>query len=106
MRASVPAYVVIDATVTDPVRYAAYLKMGDPAMAAAGGRFLARGGAITHLEGPWQPSRMVIVEFPDRGSAVRWYNGELYRAAKAHRQGAAVFSANIVDGLPSAPAVR
>ena len=37
-----PAYVLIDADVTDPVRYKEYLRLGDVAMEAAGGRFLAR----------------------------------------------------------------
>ncbi|MCA1818458.1 MAG: DUF1330 domain-containing protein [Thermoplasmatota archaeon] len=95
-----PAYVLIDADVTDPVRYKEYLGLGDVAMAKAGGRFLARGGAITHLEGDWHPTRLVVVEFPDRATAERWYASPEYKSARKARKGAARFRAVVVDGLP------
>ena len=97
-----PAYVLIDAHVTDPVRYQEYLKRGTAAMAKAGGRFLARGGGITRLEGEWDPGRVVVVEFRDAAAAKAWYDSPDYQAARKVRQGAARFSAVIVDGLPPA----
>jgi len=36
---------------------------------AFGGRFIARGGKQTVLEGQWQNPRTVIVEFPTREAA-------------------------------------
>jgi uncharacterized protein (DUF1330 family) len=95
----VPAYVLIDAHVTDPVRYAEYRRLWDIAMAKAGGRFLARGGAIEPLEGEWRPERLAVIEFADHIEARRWYDSPEYRKARAVRQGAARFSAVIVDGV-------
>ena len=37
------------------------------------GRFIARGGKWTPLEGQWQHPRTVIIEFPSRQAAEAWY---------------------------------
>lgn len=55
-----PAYVVLDIEVTDAVAFAKYKELGPPAVAAYGGRYLARGGKVETLEGSWTPSRLVI----------------------------------------------
>lgn len=96
-----PAYVVIEADVTDPVRYEEYKRLGDIAMAKAGGRYLARGGAIEALEGDGSPKRLAVIEFPDRAAAKRWYDSPEYRQARKAREGAARFRCVIVDGLPA-----
>lgn len=97
---AMPAYVVIEAEVTDPVRYEEYKRLGDIAMAKAGGRFLARGGAIEVLEGDWSPKRLVVIEFPDRAAAKRWHDSPEYRQARKAREGAARFRCVIVEGTP------
>ena len=51
-----PAYVIVESDVTDPERYEQYKAATPAAIAAGGGRFLARGGELTVLEGDWQPS--------------------------------------------------
>ncbi len=58
------AYDVADIDVHDPERYEAYKALGPPAIAAHGGRYLARGGRTEVLEGGWAPKRTVILEFP------------------------------------------
>ena len=60
-----PAYVVVEADVTDPQRYEQYKAAAAAAMAAAGGRYLVRGGELAIFEGDWQPSRLVVLEFED-----------------------------------------
>ena len=52
-----PAYVIADIDVQDPVRYADYRAMVPASIEAYGGRFLARGGKVESLEGPWRPKR-------------------------------------------------
>lgn len=94
-----PAYVVIDVTVTDPLRYESYKPLGGLATAKYGGRFLARGGASETLEGAWSPKRLVVVEFPDRAAARRWYDSPEYAEARKARAGAAEFRAVVVDGV-------
>jgi uncharacterized protein (DUF1330 family) len=60
-------------------------------IARYGGRYLARGGAIDVIEGNWSPLAIVLVEFPDRDAAARWYASPEYaealriRGSKLHR---------------------
>lgn len=93
-----PAYVIVETDITDPERYARYMAATPAAIEAAGGRFLARGGEIAVLEGDWQPSRLVVIEFEDLAAAKRFYESEAYRAAKELRVGAARMRMVAVQG--------
>ena len=53
-----PAYVIVETDVTDPEQYERYKAAGAEAVAAAGGRYLVRGGELAVLEGDWEPSRL------------------------------------------------
>jgi uncharacterized protein (DUF1330 family) len=94
------AYVLVDCHVTDPAQYEVYKKLAPDAIAKHGGRYLARGGSTTVLEGTWQPQRVVVLEFPDVAAAKRFYDSPEYRAARAARDGAARMSMVVVEGLP------
>lgn len=94
-----PAYVVVRATVSDPVAYEAYKTAAQAAIADAGGRYLIRGGEMTTLEGTGDPRRLVLLEFPDRAAAEAWYRGPAYQRAVALRAGIAEMDAQIVDGV-------
>jgi len=69
------------------------------AVAAYGGRYLARGGAVEPLEGGWAPKRMVILEFPSMAQAKAWYASAEYRDLKALRQRTATTKAVLLEGL-------
>ena len=92
------AYVVFEIEVSDPQRYERYKALSGPAVAAAGGRYLARGGRTASLEGTEPPSRSVLIEFDSLEAAVAFYEGEAYRAARALREGAAAARAYVVEG--------
>jgi uncharacterized protein (DUF1330 family) len=94
-----PAYVVVDVSVHDPVRYEEYRKTVAPTLQAYGGRFLARGGKVDVLEGSWSPKRMVIVEFPDAATAKKWWSSAEYANPKAVRQSASDTNMVIVEGV-------
>jgi uncharacterized protein (DUF1330 family) len=94
-----PAYIVADVDVTNATQYERYKALSPGAIAAAGGRFIARGGAVAPLEGDWNPTRLVLIEFPDMASAKRFYDSPLYREARAAREGAARFRMVAVEGL-------
>ena len=93
-----PAYVIVETDVSDPERYQAYKAAAAEAVAAAGGRYLARGGELAVLEGDWQPSRLVVLEFEDLAAARRWYESELYQQARRLRSGAASLHMVAVQG--------
>jgi uncharacterized protein (DUF1330 family) len=94
-----PAYVIVETDVTDPERYEQYKAASPAAIAAGGGRFLVRGGELAVLEGDWQPSRIVMLEFDDLAAAKRWYESEAYQEAKKLREGAARLRVIAVQGL-------
>lgn len=48
-----PAYVIVDIEVLDPVRYQEYKLLAEATVAAHGGRYVARGGRTVVLEGEW-----------------------------------------------------
>lgn len=94
------AYVIVDMDVTDPDRYKAeYVPRSGPAVEAAGGRYLARGGETVVLEGDRQPNRTVVIEFPSLDAAKAWYDSPAYREARSARDGAAVGSFIVVEGV-------
>jgi uncharacterized protein (DUF1330 family) len=95
----VPAYVVVDIKPTDADRAARYRELSGPSVERHGGRFLARGGALTVLEGNWEPARIVIIEFPSSDAAQVWFVSDDYRQARAVREGAGTWRMVVVDGL-------
>jgi uncharacterized protein (DUF1330 family) len=94
-----PAYAIFDITVHDPVRYEEYKKLAPPAIAAYGGKYLVRGGSMDVLEGDWQPSRVVILEFPTAEQAKAWIDSPEYREARALRHATSATNAIVVEGL-------
>jgi uncharacterized protein (DUF1330 family) len=81
-----PAYVIAQLDVTDPVAYEKYKAAAPATIAAAGGRYLARGGEVTPLEGTHDGRRVVILEFPSVEAAKRWYRGDTYQQARQLRR--------------------
>lgn len=92
------AYVVVQIEVHDPVTYERYKQISGVAAAAYGGRFLVRGGRSEVLEGSWQPSRLVILEFPDAERARAWWASPEYAEGKALRQAAAETEMLLIEG--------
>ena len=100
-----PAYVIVQIAIQDPQSYARYRELAPPSIGAYGGRYLLRGGAVTTLEGDWDPGRFVILEFPDRESAQAWWDSPEYAEAKALRQASASTQMILVDGPAFDPRV-
>jgi uncharacterized protein (DUF1330 family) len=94
-----PAYVIVDIDVTDPVRYAAYKKLAEVAVAAYGGKYLARGGQTEVFEGDWQPKRLVVLEFASLAQAKAWVDSPEYRPARELRQQSATSRMVVVEGV-------
>jgi uncharacterized protein (DUF1330 family) len=94
-----PAYLIVETDITDPEQYEQYKAASPGAIAAGGGRFLVRGGEMAVLEGDWQPTRLVVVEFPDLEAAKAFYESEEYRAAMKLREGAARLNMVAVQGV-------
>jgi uncharacterized protein (DUF1330 family) len=93
------AYVVVQAKVTDAQRYEEYKKLASVALEKFGGKFLARGGAATDLEGSRVYPRLVIIEFANAGQAKMWYASPEYQKAKKAREGAGNAIFTVIDGV-------
>mgnify|MGYP000747691801 CR=1 FL=1 len=93
-----PAYVINDMEITDPQRFEEYKRLSPPTVAAYGGRFLARGGEVTALEGGWQPRRLVMLEFPSVEQAQAWLNSPEYAPARRLRQLSANSRMVVIEG--------
>lgn len=94
-----PAFAIFDIEVTDPERYEEYKKLAPPAIAAYGGKYLVRGGELDVLEGDWNPSRIVVLEFPSAERARAWIDSPEYREARALRHATASTRAILVEGF-------
>jgi uncharacterized protein (DUF1330 family) len=80
-----PAYIIAQLEITDPVGFEEYRKQVSPTLQKYGGRYIVRGGVTEGLEGGPPPQRLVVIEFPSVEQARGWYNCEEYRAPKALR---------------------
>jgi uncharacterized protein (DUF1330 family) len=94
-----PAYVIVETDIHDPEQYEQYKAASPGAVAAGGGRFVVRGGELAVLEGDWNPSRLVVLEFADLEAAKRWYASDRYQEAKRLRDGAARLNIVAVQGV-------
>ena len=94
-----PAYIIVDINITDPVLYEEYKKLTPATLKLYNGRFAARGGATEVLEGDWQPGRIVILEFPSTEQGKKWWNSPEYAPAKKIRQSASATNMIVVEGV-------
>jgi uncharacterized protein (DUF1330 family) len=94
-----PAYIIVDITITDPGEYEEYKKHTPGSLVPFDGKFIVRGGESVTLEGEWNPQRIVVVEFPTLEKAKAWWNSPLYAPAKLIRQRAAHTRMIAVQGI-------
>ena len=80
------AYLIADVDVTDPDLYEVYKKDLPATLEPYGARYVVRGGAMEVLEGDWNPTRVVVIEFPDMARLKAWYRSPAYRPLIALRQ--------------------
>ena len=94
-----PAFVIANVTIVDPVRYEDYKRMVPATLVPFGGRFVIRGGNPEVLEGDWRPSRLVLLEFPSVERARAWWNSPEYAEARALRQATSKGTLIILEGV-------
>ncbi len=92
------AYIIARINVTDPNDYKNYASQTVALAEKFGGKFLVKGGAQTQLEGNG-PDRHVIIEFPDRETALEWYNSDAYRRILSIAISSSERDIVVVDGL-------
>ena len=92
------AYLIVTLTVHDETMFGEYRKQVGVTAKPFAGQFLAAGGRATVLEGPWEHPGIVIVEFPSRESAERWYESAAYQKIIGLRLKSSRGSLVVLDG--------
>jgi len=92
------AYIIARINVTDAEDYKNYAGQTVALAEKFGGKFLVKGGAQTQLEGNG-PDRHVLIEFPDRETALEWYNSDAYRRILPIAISSSDRDIVVVDGL-------
>jgi uncharacterized protein (DUF1330 family) len=93
------AYIHASVDITDPVAYEEYRRQVPAVIAAHGGRYLVRGGAVEVLEGDAGTTRQVILEFPDMAHLKAFYQSPEYTALIAIRQRASTGRLIAIEGV-------
>jgi uncharacterized protein (DUF1330 family) len=94
------AYVIVQETMHgDQAPFEEYRKHVVASFEPFGGKFLARGGTLTVLEGEWPHQRTVILEFPSREKAEAWYHSAAYQKILPLRLQCMSANFVIIDGV-------
>ena len=75
-----------------------YLERIDATLAPYGGRFIVHGGPADVREGT-DPGVVIIIEFPDRARATRWYDSDAYQEILPLRTNNSTSIVLLIDGV-------
>jgi uncharacterized protein (DUF1330 family) len=92
-------YCIVYEIIEDPAMFETYRAQVMPTIEAHGGRFLARGGKFTVLEGEMPFERIAMLEFPSRKTAEDWYHSPEYQRILPYRLKSTRCQFVIVDGV-------
>jgi uncharacterized protein (DUF1330 family) len=99
-QATPPVYAVVDITnITDPEGFKALATKAGPAVAAFGGKFIARTDKITASDGT-PPKRFVIIAFDNLDKAKAWETSDAQKEVTAIRQKNSTSRQFFVEGMP------
>ena len=93
-----PAYVIVEIDIFDPVGFAEYRKAVVPLVQKYGGKYIAADDQVETLESDWSPKRIVMIEFPTKERAKEWLSCEEYREPCKIRKRTAKTKMILVDG--------
>jgi len=80
-----PVYIVAQIAIEDPEEYGRYQAGFLDVFAKYEGELLAVSDEPEVIEGEWPYTRAVVIRFPDRAAARRWYDSAEYQAIAQHR---------------------
>ena len=93
------AYFVADVVVNDPEAFKEYATGAPSTVAAYGGKYIARGGALEVREGDWAPKRLTIIQFESVAKATAWFDSPEYRPFKEIRKRTTTARLLVTEGL-------
>lgn len=94
------AYVIVNADVLDEEAGLAYAPVAQESILRHGGRYLVAGPTPEPVEGTWDSSRFLVIEFPDMDRVREWYDSPEYRRAREIREGKVRVRMLFAEGTP------
>lgn len=92
-------YALAQFTIHDRARYEAYAARFAETMKGRKGRLLAAQENPEVVEGTWDGTKLVLIEFPDEASFRDWSESADYRAISVDREAATEGSVLLVKGV-------
>jgi len=75
------AFLICDVTVKDRAALSEYLKLSEHTLASYSGKFHVQAGKLQVMEGDWEPTVIIVAEFPNTALANAWYESKEYAPA-------------------------
>jgi uncharacterized protein (DUF1330 family) len=94
-----PVYLIAQINIHDRVRYSEYSDGFMEVFNQYTGKVLAVDENVETMEGNWDFSRTVLVEFPSQAEAKSWYNGDEYKKLVEHRFAASEANIVLIQGM-------
>ena len=95
-----PYYLMGDVDIHNMDEYKIYMENTKSIIESYGGEYLVRGGDIDVKDNQlWKPTRMVLVRFPDKESADKFYQSDEYKPFREIRHKNANSTIFLVEGL-------
>jgi uncharacterized protein (DUF1330 family) len=98
-QAKPPVYYVAEVDITDQAAYSTYVPKAQAAIKAAGGKFLAAGGAITTIEGEPPKPRVVIQQWDSLETYQAYRNSAAFKDLLPMREKVAKWRTFVVEGV-------
>ena len=93
------AYIIVDTRIKNPEAYEDYKAKARPIAEKFGGVYLARGGDMDVVQDElWSPTRIVLIQFPNKDRAREFLDCEEYAPVKALRLANADCTLVLVEG--------
>ena len=92
-------YFVAQIKIHNQIEYQKYLDKVDEVFSKYKGRYIALDNSPIHLEGKWDYTKSVIIEFKSKKDFENWYYSIEYQAILKHRLSASTCDTILLQGL-------
>lgn len=91
-------YFVTNIKIKDKLEYQKYVNLVDDVFSKFKGKYLAVDDNPKIVEGNWEYSRVVIIEFATEKDFSDWYNSKEYQEILKHRMNASISDGMLIKG--------
>jgi len=92
-------YLIGDVTIKDEIAYEQYRVEASRLISNHHGKYLVRGGKAEVVSGNWRPTRLIMLEFPDKESVDAYLTSPEFHALSDLRQRALRTDIICVEGV-------